>query len=168
MNMKTKNYYLMDVRLENGKKIGFIEDLLVDFEKRVVSGFAISPLSSFRRRVCVYTEDIVSSEDVLTIKKVQKYSEKEFKYYKNTNVFDCENKFIGMLEDVIFDETYKIKSYVLSGGIIRNIFHGKNIIIPEYLTLEKKRMTYDVDINEISFLSVPHRIFIKESCGEKD
>lgn len=168
MNMRTKNYYLMDVKLENGRKAGFIEDLLIDFEKAVIVGFAISPLLSFKRKVCVLKEDIISVKDFMIIKKIQKCKACEFKNYKNINVFDIDNNFMGMLEDVIFDDnSYKIYSYILSGGIFRNIFSGKNLILPHYCKFNDKKIIYQISMNEINFVSLPHRIIVKGECNEK-
>ena len=48
---KSKDFIFMDVVTVEGNKIGFIKDLLIDFNKGKVIGFLVSPYKFFRKNL---------------------------------------------------------------------------------------------------------------------
>ena len=58
---RTKDFILMDVINIKGKKIGFINDIIVDFKSGEVKGFVISSYKLFQKTLSVLKEDIIYS-----------------------------------------------------------------------------------------------------------
>ena len=64
---RSKDFTLMDVIDVNGKRLGYINDLLIDFSKRKVTGFNISSSSFLKKDLNVMIDDIVSYNSTMVV-----------------------------------------------------------------------------------------------------
>jgi uncharacterized protein YrrD len=166
---KSKNFIFMDVVTIEGNKIGFIKDLLIDFNKGKVIGFLVSPYKLFHKNLSVLKEDIIYYNKHMVVKKVEKNKYLCLHSFINMDVIDkCSNIF-GVVEDITFtSDTFDIKGVIVSSGFIMNLFRGKRIMLINELILGEENLLYLPNCNEYSFKSMPHNFFIEENANEKN
>ena len=68
---KTRDFYLMKVYDTNGKYLGAISDIAIDFYEGSIIGFIISSLSIFSKKNFIKKESILSLEDVLLVSSIE-------------------------------------------------------------------------------------------------
>jgi uncharacterized protein YrrD len=158
----------MDVIDINGKKLGFINDLLLNFSKRKVVGFNIRSTSLIKKDTNVLSEDVISFNSVMVTIKTVNGNFLKFKDVKGIDVKDKKGGIVGMLEDILFDERdFSISSAVVSTGFITNFIYGKKIILLNELILGEKSLFYNIRNENLSFSSIPHKLFIEDDLNEK-
>ena len=140
---KSKDFIFMNVITVEGKKIGFIKDLLIDFNKGKVIGFQVSPYKFFQKNVSVLKEDIVYFNKEMVVKKVENNIYLPLHTLINMDVIDkCRNIF-GMVEDITFTyDTFEIKGIIVSSGFIMNLLRGKRIMLVNELMLGEENILY--------------------------
>ena len=94
---KTRDFYLMKVYDTNGKYLGAISDLAIDFYNGNIKGFIISSLSIFSKKNFVRKESIISLEDVLIVDSVENYKGLTFNNIKFIDIVDSKNIMKGVL-----------------------------------------------------------------------
>nr|WP_307895908.1 PRC-barrel domain-containing protein [Clostridium botulinum] len=62
----------MNVYYSNGKKVGFIKDILVDFNEERIIGFCVSSYKILNKNNIVLIEDIISINKNMVVKKTRK------------------------------------------------------------------------------------------------
>ena len=166
---KSKDFIFMDVMSVEGKRIGFIRDLLIDFNKGKVIGFVISPYKFFHKNVSVLKEDIIYFNKHMVVKKVDRNKYLCLHSFVNMDVIDkCSNVF-GMVEDITFTgDTFEIKGIIVSSGFITNLLRGKRIMLINELILGEENLLYLSNCDEYSFKSMPHNFFAEEKANEKN
>lgn len=158
----------MDVISVKGKKLGFVNDILIDFNKKKVVGFSIATLGLFKKDINVMTENIVSFNSVMIITDLSKGKFLEFKQVKGMDVKDRDGNIIGMIEDVLFDEvTFIMGAVIISTGFITNFISGKKVILINDLMLGEKNMLYSRRNEKLKFSSLPHKLFVEDDKNEK-
>jgi uncharacterized protein YrrD len=155
---RVKDFSMMDVVYVSGKKVGFIKDIILNFNTGMIMGFSVSPYNLFIKSVTVLKEDILTFNEFMIVKDTCKASELSFKEYKNMEVIDSCGNLVGMLEDVVFDENFKIKGVLISGGIIRKLFEGKRIALINDIIVGEDNILLVKEPNKFSFVSVPHNL----------
>ena len=166
---KSKDFILMDVVTVEGKKIGFIKDLLIDFNAGKVIGFLISPYKLFRKNVSVLKQDIVYANKCMVVKKVDKNEHLCLHSFIDMDVIDKCNNIFGMVEDITFSgDTFAIKGIIVSSGFIINLFRGKRIMLINELILGEENILYIPNCSEYSFKSMPHNFFVEANANEKN
>ncbi|MBU3141977.1 PRC-barrel domain-containing protein [Clostridium sp. CF012] len=166
---KSKDFILMDVVTVEGKKIGFIKDLLIDFSAGKVIGFLVSPYKLFHKNVSVLKQDIIYSNKRMVVKKVDKNEYLCLHSFINMDVIDKCNNIFGMVEEITFThDTFDIKGIIVSSGFIINLLRGKRIMLINELILGEENLLYIPNCNEYSFKSVPHNFFVEEKANEKN
>ncbi|MBI6873940.1 PRC-barrel domain-containing protein [Clostridium aciditolerans] len=166
---RTRDFMLMDVISVNGKKLGFINDILIDFNKKKVVGFSISSTSLLRKNLNVMTECIVGFNSVMVTTETFKGKFLEFKDIKGMDVKDRRGNIIGMIEDILFDEdSFIIGAVIISTGFITNFISGKKIILINNLVLGEKNMLYNERNANLNFTSLPHKLFMEDDVNEKN
>jgi len=167
--LRSKDFLLMDVQDIKGKKIGYIKDLLVDFNGGQVEGFVISTYKLFQGDLCVLTEDIISFNKTMIARKCVKDKKFELKHLKSMDVLNRYGNIIGMVEDILFDcNSFKIKGVLVSTGFIRNFVMGKKIILINRLILGEENLWCYGDCNRLSLVSIPHKLTMEVGCDEKE
>ena len=166
---KSKDFIFMDVVSIDGKKIGFIRDLLIDFNKGKVIGFVVSPYKFYHKNVSVLIEDIIYFNKYMVVKKVEKNKYLCLHSFVSMDVIDkCRNVY-GMVEDITFScDTFKIKGIIVSSGFITNLLRGKRIMLINELILGEENLLYLSNCDEYSFKSMPHNFFVEGKANEKN
>lgn len=159
--LKTKDFYLLKVYDIRGKYLGVIEDIYIDFNKGRIQGFLISNYLLFNKRNFIKINDIISIEDVIIIKELNKKEGISFKTIKDMDVKDKNNIIKGVLEDIIIEEKdFSIKGLIISSGIFDRIIRGKEILLPKDCILGEDFILY-FGSNEVKFQSMPRK---KKTC----
>ncbi|MCS4473956.1 PRC-barrel domain-containing protein [Clostridium botulinum] len=65
---KSKYFKYMNVYYSNGKKVGFIKDILVDFNEERIIGFCVSSYNILNKNNIVLVEDIISINKNMVVK----------------------------------------------------------------------------------------------------
>jgi len=167
--LRSKDFLLMDVLDIKGKKIGYIKDLLVDFNGGHVEGFVISTYKLFQGDLYVLAENIISFNRSMIVGKCVKDKRFELKQLKGMDVLNRYGNIIGMVEDILFDcNTFTIKGVLVSTGFIRNFILGKKIILTNRVILGEENLWCYGDCNKLSLVSIPHKLAMEVGCDEKE
>ncbi len=166
---KSKDFIFMDVVSVEGKRIGFIKDLLIDFNKGKVIGFEVSPYKIFHKNVSVLKEDIIYFNKCMVVKKTETNKYLCLHSFINMDVIDkCRNVF-GMVEDITFTcNNFDIKGVIISSGFITNLLRGKRIMLVSELILGEENLLYIPSCHSYSFKSMPHNFFVEGKANEKN
>ena len=155
---KTRDFYLKKVYNVEGKKIGTIEDLYIDFYLGKILGFKISNHVLFSKKDYVAMEDVIDIGEDVIINDIKKDNGLEFKEIKDMEVIDTLGSVKGVLEDLIIDkQDYSIKGIVISSGLIDKMIKGKEIILLNRCILGEKYILYTGN-EGVLFKSMPHNI----------
>ena len=164
---KSKDFKYMDVVNVEGKKIGVIRDLLIDFNKGKVIGVQVSPTKLFHKNVSVLKEDIIYFNKHMVVKKVVKEKYLTLHSFINMDVIDkCRNIF-GVVEDITFSgHSFEIKGVIVSLGFFTNLLRGKRIMLIKELILGEKNILYFPCNRDYSFKTMPHNFLIEGKANE--
>ena len=166
---KSKDFKFMNVVTVEGKKIGFIKDLLIDFHNGKVIGFLVSPYQIFRKNISVLKEDIIYFNKHMVVKKVENNKYLCLHSFVNMDVIDKSSNIFGMVEDITFTgDTFEIRGIIVSSGFIPNLLRGKRIMLINELILGEENILYIPKCEEYSFKSIPHNFFVKVNANEKN
>ena len=159
----------MNVINIKGKRFGYINDLLIDFNKRKVIGFNISTSSFLKKDLNVMNENIVSYNYAMVITEAVKGVFLQLKDIKGMDVRDKKGSIIGMVEDVLFnEETFSIKAIIVSTGFLTNFISGKKIVLINELVLGEENLLYNGENEHLSFSSIPHKLFMEDDLDERN
>ena len=165
---KRKNFMLMDVYNLNGKKIGVITDLLINIDENKVKGFVVSSINIFKKSSSVLIEDIVSFNQYMIIKKLNKSNCLKFESIRGLDVIDDLGLIEGIVEEIIFNSsTFKIKGLVVSRGILQNFKCGKKVILQKDYIIGDKNIFYINKNKKFNFVTVFHNLNVEEDRNEK-
>lgn len=101
---KIRDFYLKKVYNVEGKKIGIIEDLYIDFYLGKILGFKILNYVLFFKKDYVVMEDVIDIGEDVIINDIKKDNGLEFKEIKDMEVIDILGSVKGVLEDLIIDK----------------------------------------------------------------
>lgn len=156
---KSKDFILKDIIGMNGNKLGYVKDIVINFYGSSVEGFLISKNSILNKKLCVLKKDIVSYDKSLIVEKSVSCGYLTLDSIKNMDVKDKNENILGTIDDIIFEKfSFKIRAYILSLGLIRNIYMGKRILLSDELILGENCLFYLNNSKNIRFLSLPHKI----------
>jgi uncharacterized protein YrrD len=153
---KTRDFYFKKVYNINGKRIGIIEDLYIDFFEGKVVGFKVSNSMLFSKNNYVDIEDVIDIGEDIIVSSIRKGEGLVFKEIKYLEVIDTLSNIKGVLEDIIIDiEDYSIKAIVISSGLVDKMIKGKQIILLDRCILGEKYILYTGN-EGVLFKSLPH------------
>lgn len=156
---KSKDFILMDVVNIEGKKVGVIKDILIDFNKGFIIGFSILPINIFKKSLCVLKKNIITFNRNMVIKETTEEDKFKFSSLKGMDVINSKGDVIGMVEDVIFGNSdFNIRGVVISTGLIRNLVYGKKVYLINELILGEENILYFKGKNNICINSMPHKL----------
>jgi uncharacterized protein YrrD len=165
---RKKDFNYMDVLHIGGKKVGFINDLLLDVNEKRVRGFVISSYSMFAKTVYILKEDIISFNTSMIVSGTSRKKYLPFSIIKNMDVRDNCGNILGMVEEIIFEpQDFEIKGLVISTGLLSNFLNGKKIVLLSKLIIGDESLLYLDDCGKINFTSVPHILSMEEEEYEK-
>lgn len=157
---RVKDFILMEVFNVNGKKIGYIKDILIDFNKKRVIGFKVSSSGIFSNSINVLNEDIISFNNVMIVDKFNKNRYFSFSEIKGLDTVDTCGNIIGMIEECIFRKNdFYITGLLISTGFFNNLINGK-LVIPVCNTIlgDDNLLNYK-QCDKFSLRSMPHKLF---------
>ena len=155
---KTRDFYLKKVYSVEGKKIGVIEDLYINFYVGKVVGFEVSNHALFSKKNYVNIEDVINNGDDMIISSINKGEGLKFKQIKDMDIIDISGNMKGILEDLIIDkQDYSIKGMVITSGLLDKMIKGKEIILINRCILGEKYILY-VGNDGVLFKSMPHNM----------
>lgn len=138
--LKTQDIVGKPVITLQGEELGSILRVIVNPENRMVAGFTINIRGLFKGEKSMefdtvnsfgdYAVIVESSEKILPFENlpVMEILAKDYDLY-NMRVVTPQGKLIGTIDDFYFNTaTGHIDKYILSGGIIKNLFKGKAVI----------------------------------------
>lgn len=156
---RSKEFILMNVENNRGKKLGVIKDLLLNFKDLRLTGFVLSTYSIFKKDGIINTKDIIAFNEFMIINKLGIRDGVPLSKIKNLDVIDICGNTIGVVEDFLFCvETFKIKALVVSTGMIKNLFYGKRIILPTDFIVGNDSVIYYPKNKNITMTSKIHTI----------
>ncbi|APH19238.1 PRC-barrel domain protein [Clostridium botulinum] len=133
----------MNVYYSNGKKVGFIKDILVDFNEERIIGFCVSSYNILNKNNIVLVEDIISINKNMVVKKLERGQYLSFNDIKHLEVIDIEGVLMGVIEDIIINEgNFRIVAIIISMGFLNNFIKGKKIISPNEIILGETNLLY--------------------------
>ncbi|EJO5348036.1 PRC-barrel domain-containing protein [Clostridium botulinum] len=140
---RSKYFKYMNVYYSNGKKAGFIKDILLDFNEEKIIGFLVSSYKILNKNNIVLIENIISINKNMVIKKLERGNYLSFKDIKHLEVVDIDGGLLGVIEDIIIDEDiFKIAAIIISMGFLNNFIKGKKLISPNEIILGEKNLLY--------------------------
>jgi len=154
---KSRDYIYMDVMNIQGKKIGYIKDLLVDFNKGEVIGFKVSPYRLLGKEFNVLKENIVYYKSQLVINNIVKDKYLEFSSILNMHVIDKCSNILGLVSEIIFgDDDFKIKGLAVKDYNIFSMFKSRSILLKPYLILGDEYILYTAENTNIALECMPN------------
>ncbi|MGL4654738.1 MAG: PRC-barrel domain-containing protein [Sarcina sp.] len=154
---KVKDLRFLEVFNSEGKKLGEIQDIGIDYFEGKIKGFFI-PKSFLKKENFIAIEDILTFGEKVVAKKMKKYEGLTFNDIKGMDIIDKKNKMIGVLEELLIDEKFFIRAIITSKGFFQKFKNGKDLILLKETILGEKNILYFSN-QKISFVSVPHNIW---------
>lgn len=157
--LKSKDFKMMDVFYSSGKYVGFINDLLIDFNNKKVVGFKIISSRLLGKDMNVSIDSLISYSNSMIICKTNRKNHLKLSDIKNLDIVDRHGNIVGVFEDILFDEKdYKIKAVVISLGYLTNFTRGKKIISISDLMIGEKNVLFIGNDEKVYFISKPHNL----------
>lgn len=155
---RLKDFLTKNVLYSDGKKAGVVSDVIVNFNEKKVLGFSVSGGSLLRRKSKVaYTENIIYLDCSIIISKMSEKKHLTFSEVKGMEVTDVYGNIIGIAEDILFDNKFKLRGIIISPGVIRKLIVGKGILLINELIFGDKNILYFGKGN-FRFTSLRHEI----------
>lgn len=140
---RSKYFKYMNVYYNNGKKAGFIKDILVDFNEEKIIGFEVSSYKFLNKNNIALIDDIVSINKNMVVEKLEKGKYLSFNDIKHLEVIDIDEVLMGVIEDIIINEDdFRISALIISMGFLNNFIKGKKVISPNEIILGEKNLLY--------------------------
>lgn len=141
--LKSKDFYMKSVYDVNGKKIGIVEDIFINFYEGKVIGIDISSYSLLSKKNFVKYEDIISIDEEIIVRSSIKYNGIKLKDIKGMEIIDLNGNIKGTVEDLIIRESdFSIKGLLISTGVIDKLLKGKQILLINQCILGEEYILY--------------------------
>lgn len=165
---RSRDFYMMEVKDVQGKKLGFINEIDINFNKACIVGFILSSYNIFQREVKVLIEDVIIFNEIMIVKKISKKKALGLNIIKGMEVIDKENNILGMVEDIVFEAiNFKIKGLIISSGIVKDFISGKRILLLKDLILGDSSILSISEDKNLEFFSKPHKIILEDDKHEE-
>ncbi|MBP2031560.1 uncharacterized protein YrrD [Clostridium algifaecis] len=146
---RMRDFIFKEVIDLNGKNIGFVGDLVIDFNLKLIKGFNVISNSILKKDTNIYKNDILSLNPVVISDKFSKDEALKFHDIRIMDVVDKNQNVIGKIEDVIFYEnSFYIKAFIISSGLLYDMLYGRKILSAKKLILGDKNILYRNYIDE--------------------
>lgn len=157
------DFIFKDVIDLSGNSLGFISDIILNFNNKKIDGFVITPNNIFKKALNVHIDDVVNFTSVIIVTAVSRGEYLQFEHIKNMNVVDKKGDLIGVVEDMLFDKKeFSIKAVILSIGFINNFISGKKILLVDDLILGDKNLLYRGKNQNLKFFNSAHKLLKRE------
>ncbi|AOR23185.1 PRC-barrel domain-containing protein [Clostridium taeniosporum] len=164
--IRTKDFYLKKIYNLEGKRIGVVKDIYINFYEKKLEGFEVSNTAFFSKKNYIDIDDIIDIGEDIVAKDLKSGNGLKFKDIKDLDVMDTQGRLKGAVEDLLIDRNnYTIKAIIVTSGFIDKILKGKEIFLLNECILGEDYVLYTGKEN-ISFKSIPHNVneyeFIKK------
>ncbi|WP_461612232.1 PRC-barrel domain-containing protein [Clostridium sp. Marseille-QA1073] len=158
---KSRDFIFMDVLDLQGEKLGYVKDILINFSKREVIGFEVTPYKLFRKNFSILKEDIIYFNGAMIINKINKEEYLAFNDIKKMYVIDKNSEILGIVKEIIFDgESFEIRAISISYSLVTSIFRERRILLIKDMILGEDNLLYVGCQDKYSFHCVPHNNFL--------
>lgn len=165
---RKKDFIFMKVSNINGRSIGFIKDIIVDFNIGAVLGFSITSYMIFAPSLYILKNDILSFNDIMIVNSCNKGSFLHLNDIIYMSIIDLHGNIIGLVEDIIFDEkTFLIYGVIVSTGYITNFLYGKKIFLIKDIIIGRDYILYHGDKDKLIFSNTPGNILNEGKNNEE-
>ncbi|URZ16090.1 PRC-barrel domain-containing protein [Clostridium felsineum] len=168
--IRSKKFINADVYSTEGKKIGIVDDIILNFNSGFVIGFKINKGKLFNKKCCISRENLVSFNSKMIVKfEEYKGTYIEFNNIRNMDVVNNDGTILGMVEEIIFDEkNFKIKGIIVSRGFFANLVSGKKVILEGNYMLGKETLFCFTEDKKLNFVRLFHSISMEDDEDEKN
>lgn len=167
--MRSRDLILVNAYSVSGKRIGMVEDFLVNFNEGIIEGFRINKGSIFSRNVCISKDNVICITSKLIVKE-EEYNGSfvEFKDIKGMEAVNINGVVLGSIEELIFDEmNLNIKGIIISKGILHNVISGKKVILQDDYIMGKSSLLCLAKQEKFNFVRIFHDITMEVDKNEK-
>ncbi|WP_297631861.1 PRC-barrel domain-containing protein [uncultured Clostridium sp.] len=141
--IRTKFFYMKKVYTKEGKYLGVVEDLAIDFFNGNLIGFKISVTSFISKKNFINIDKIISIDENIIVEENEKRDSLYFKEVKGLEIWNLQGHMLGVFEDLIINrEKNSICGIILSTGIIDKIINGKKVLLIEDCVLGEDSIIY--------------------------
>lgn len=140
---RIRDFIFTEVVGMNGKNLGFVGDLLVDFNLKMVKGFNVISNSILKKDISVYIGNTLSLSPVIIASESNGEQNLKFNDIRAVDVVDKRGNIMGRVEDMIFyEKSFNIRAFVMSRGFVYDILHGRKVLPAKNLILGEKNILY--------------------------
>ncbi|WP_291579138.1 PRC-barrel domain-containing protein [Clostridium sp. UBA6640] len=158
---KSRDFIFMDVLDLQGEKLGYVKDILINFGKREVIGFKVTPYKLFKKNFSVLKEDIIYFNGAMIINKINKQEYLAFNDIKKMYVIDKNSEILGIVKELIFDgESFEIRAISIAYSLVTSIFKERRILLIKDMILGEDNLLYVGCQDKYSFHCIPHNNFL--------
>jgi uncharacterized protein YrrD len=158
---KSRDFIFMDVLDLQGEKLGYVKDILINFSKREVIGFKVTPYKLFKKNFSVLKEDIIYFNGAMIINKINKEEYLAFNDIKKMYVIDKNSEILGIVKELIFDgESFEIRAISIAYSLVTSIFKERRILLIKDMILGEDNLLYVGCQDKYSFHCIPHNNFL--------
>lgn len=155
---RVKDFYLKKVSNLNGKKLGNVKDIFIDFYMGQVKGLLVGRMSMMSKKNYVQIENVVNFDDEIIVNDIILGEGLKVSDIISMEVIDKYGTLKGVVEDILIDEeNFTIKGIVVSPGIVDKLIYGKEILLPNQTILGEEYILYFGESN-IVVKNIPHEI----------
>lgn len=155
---RLKDFKYLDIYNCNGKKLGSINDVAINYSNKNIEGFIISH-KFLTKKNYVSKKDIVAIGSSVITKDISIYEGLKFSDIKGRDIIDKKGEILGVLDDIFIDEeNFSIKGLIASTGVFHKFIYGKRIFLLEETILGNKNILYYGN-EEVALKSMPHKFW---------
>lgn len=111
----------------NGKKVGVVCDLAIDYFNGKIMGFIVTK-KLFSKRDYVDLTNVISLSETIMVQGVHIHKGLKFSEIKNFDLINKDGHMIGILEDILIDYDFYIRGLIVVGGIFDKFKNGKRVV----------------------------------------
>lgn len=141
----------------NGKKVGVVCDLAIDYFNGKVIGFIITK-KLFSNRDYVDLTNVISLSDTIMVEGVHVHRGLKFSEIKNFDIINKDGHMIGILEDILIDYDFYIRGLIVVSGLFDKFRNGKRVIQLKETILGEENILFFGNKN-INFRMIPRKYF---------
>lgn len=141
----------------NGKKVGVVCDLAIDYFNGKVMGFIITK-KLFSKRDYVDLTNVISLSDAIMTEGIHVHRGLKFSEIKNFDLINKDGHMIGILEDILIDYDFYIRGLIVVSGLFDKFKNGKRVIQLKETILGEENILFFGNKN-INMRMIPRKYF---------
>ena len=155
---RLRDFKYLNIYNCNGKKIGSINDIAINYSNKTIEGFIISHRFLSKKNY-ISKKDIVAIGGSIVTKDTSIYNGLKFSHIKGMDIIDKKGEMIGVLDELLVDEEdFSIKGLIASTGVFHKFIYGKRIFLLDETILGENNILYHGN-GEICLKSMPHKFW---------